>query len=178
MKSINPQQISLAIAMREAGYTVLAISQQLGLSVRTLQRHLSRSGAKKGKATGELVEAAKSDLRKLLSSSESIRDLIACQVRDDLAHAAHLREIVIKASEHLQADSLRDAVLVMRAAAAYSTAIKNTSDTIRHSLGVKQIDDGLGNDLPELVIRELTTDQIRSAAHQDPAAEPEVPETA
>lgn len=49
----------------------------------------------------------------------------------------------------------------MRAAAAYSTVIKNTSDTIRHSLGLDKIVDDNVNDLPELVVTELTNEQIK-----------------
>lgn len=52
------------------------------------------------------------------------------------------------------------AVLVMRAAAAYSTAIKNTSDMMRHSLRIEKTIDDTDKELPELVIKELTSDEI------------------
>lgn len=67
---------------------------------------------------------------------------------------------MINATEHLQAASLKEAVLVMRAAAAYSTAIKNTSDTLRHSLRIEKTIDDTDKELPELVIKELTSDEI------------------
>ena len=48
---------------------------------------------------------------------------------------------------------------MMRAAAAYSTAIKNTSDLLRHSLRLEHSLDDTGKDLPELVISELSDDE-------------------
>lgn len=45
---------------------------------------------------------------------------------------------MLDASEQLQASTLRDAAAVMRAAVAYSTALKNTSDLLRHSLRVER----------------------------------------
>lgn len=51
-------------------------------------------------------------------------------VADDLAHSLRLREVILAASEQMKATNLEEAALVMRAAAADSTAIRNTSDII------------------------------------------------
>ncbi len=75
-------------------------------------------------------------------------------------NARHLRELMINATEHLQATSLKEAVLVMRAAAAYSTAIKNTLDMMRHTLRIEKTIDDTDKELPELVIKELTSEEI------------------
>ncbi len=64
----------------------------------------------------------------------------------------HLRELILAASEQMTAASLSDAVQVMRAAAAYSTTIKNTSDIIRHSLRLKDLADDM-DELPKLVVK-------------------------
>jgi hypothetical protein len=48
----------------------------------------------------------------------------------------------------------------MRAAAAYSTAIKNTSDMMRHTLRIEQTIEDSDKELPELVIKELTQGEI------------------
>lgn len=50
--------------------------------------------------------------------------------------------------------------MVMRAAAAYSTAIKNTSDMMRHTLRIEKSIDDADKELPELIIKELTGDEI------------------
>jgi hypothetical protein len=136
-----PDEIGEALTLREAGYTALAISQRLGISVRTLQPTLRPQGRGKGQS-------------KLRCCAEAAR-LLA----DDLAHSIHLREVILAASEQMKAESLADAVQVMRAAAAYSTAIKNTSDIIRRSLQL-EVRDETSDELPELVVKELTQAEI------------------
>lgn len=155
-----PDKIAEALAMREAGFTVLAISQRLGVPVRTLKRHFSEHGAVKGKVKQELLEAARADLIQRVTSDDAIRNEAAKLLADDLAHARHLRELLHAASEQLQASSLKDAALVMRAAAAYSTAIKNTSDMLRHGLRLDRLSDDAETDLPELVVSELSPEEV------------------
>lgn len=147
--------------MREAGYTVLSISQELGISIRTLNRQFAEHGAKKGAVKDTLLNAARDDLMKRVLSDDAIREEAARLINDDLAHARHLREFLADASEQLVASSLKDAVLVMRAAAAYSTAIKNTSDVLRRSLGTENTLEDAGKELPELVISELSNDEVK-----------------
>lgn len=161
-RTAKPDQISKAIAMREAGYTVLSISQELGISIRTLNRHFAEHGAKKGAVKDTLLNAARDDLMKRVLSDDAIREEAARLINDDLAHARHLRELLTDASEQLVASSLKDAVLVMRAAAAYSTAIKNTSDVLRHSLRLDQAAESNADDLPELCITELSNSEVEN----------------
>lgn len=63
------------------------------------------------------------------------------------------------------ATNLEEEVQVTRAAAAYSTTIKNTSDLIRHSLRQEALQDTT-DELPELTVRELTEGQIDEMAKQ------------
>jgi AraC-like DNA-binding protein len=155
----TPDVVGEALAMREAGYTALAISQRLGLSVRTLQRHFASAGTRKGAIKAEVLRKAKDTLMARITSDEAIKEEAARLVADDLAHSMHLREVILAASEQMTAASLRDAVQVMRAAAAYSTAIKNTSDIIRRSLRLEERDDA-ADELPELVVTELSQAEI------------------
>lgn len=159
-KTATPAEISEALALREAGYTALSISQRLGISVRSLQRHFADHGTRKGSIKKEVLDNARADLLKRVTSDEAIKEEAAKLINDDLAHAQHLRELMINATEHLQATSLKEAVLVMRAAAAYSTAIKNTSDMMRHTLRIEKSIDDTDKELPELVIKELTNEEI------------------
>jgi len=154
-----PDVVSEALALREAGYTALAISQRLNMSVRTLQRHFASAGTRKGALKAEVLQRAKDELMARITSDETIKNEAARLVADDLAHSMHLREVILAASEQMRATNLEEAALVMRAAAAYSTAIKNTSDIIRRSLRVEQRDD-VGDELPELVVSELTQAEI------------------
>ncbi|WP_332848142.1 hypothetical protein [Massilia sp. S19_KUP03_FR1] len=159
-KSAAPDEISQALALREAGYTALAISQRLGMSVRSLQRHFAATGTVKGAIKADLLVQARADLMARVSSESSIKEEAARLVADDLAHSQHLRQIMLAATEAMTAVTLADAVQVMRAAAAYSTALKNTSDIIRHSLRAERFNEDVSSELPELVVRELTAEEI------------------
>ncbi len=170
-KTATPAEISEALALREAGYTVLSISQRLGISVRSLQRHFTEHGAKKGVIKEEVLATARADLLKRVTSDDAVREEAARLINDDLAHARHLREIMLNASDQLQATSLKDAVLVMRAAAAYSTAIKNTSDVLRQTLRIDRAVEDAGTELPELIVRELTDAEIKEMREEMPENE-------
>jgi len=166
-KTATPDEIAQALAMRAAGYSVLSISQALGISIRSLQRHFASHGARKGAIKQDLLDSARAELLKRVTSDDAIREEAAKLINDDLAHARLLRSRMADATEHLTANNLEEAALLMRAAAAYSTALKNTSDTLRRSLRIERtIDDDVG-ELPELVISELTPEDIaRMKANQ------------
>jgi predicted transcriptional regulator len=156
--SVTPTLQAQIIALREAGYTNLAISKRLGMGVRTVQRHLASAGVKKGSLKNELIEQARDEALNLLRSDPAIKQAIAQLLLDDLAHVSHLRELMVDASEHLKATDAKSAALVMRGAAAYSTAIKNTSDVLQKHLSKRDQPDI--QDLPELIVQELTAEQI------------------
>ena len=146
--------------MREAGYTALSIAEALGMSTRTLHRLFATHCVKRGAVMQELLDAARAELINRVTSDETIREEVARLINDDLAHSRHLREILVNASEQLKATNLTEAVLVMRAAAAYSTALKNTADILRQTLRVDRPSVDPEGDLPELVITELTQQQV------------------
>lgn len=108
----------------------------------------------------ELIDAARAELLKRVTSDDTIREEAAKLINDDLAHAKHIRGLILNASERLTANTLQEAALVMRASAAYSTVIKNTSDTIRRTLRIERVVEESSNELPELVIRELSAQEI------------------
>lgn len=167
----TPEKVADIIALREAGYTALSIAQRLGVSIRTVQRHIAAHGAKKGALKATVIQQAREELLRAVTSNETIKEEAAKLIHDDLAHAHHLRELLIGASEHLHATSLKEAALVMRAAAAYSTAIKNTSDTIRHTLRIDQTVEDAEEEMPELLIRELTEAEIEEIRGEQYEAE-------
>jgi hypothetical protein len=72
-RSLAPDVLTEALALREAGFTVLAISQRLIVSVRTLQRHFAAHGVKKGAVKEELLAKARADLLSHITSDEAIR---------------------------------------------------------------------------------------------------------
>ena len=74
----------------------------------------------------------------LLRSDPAIKQAGAQLFIDDIAHVNHIREILVEASEHLQARDVKSAAQVMRGAAAYSAALKNTSDMLQKHFGRSQ----------------------------------------
>lgn len=158
VRQATPKEVIEMLTLREAGYSVLHISQQLGFSHRTVSRYIADNQVKKGKLKADVIQAARDELAKVITSDPTIRDEAARLIVDDLAQTRHIRDIMIEASEHLIATDLKGAVLVMRAAAAYSTAIKNTSDILRNQLGLDKAKDEL-EDLPELTIKVITDSQ-------------------
>lgn len=155
--SVTPTLEAQIIALREAGYTNLAIAKRLSIGLRTVQRHLASAGVKKGSLKSELIDQAREEALSLLKSDPAIKQAIAQLLLDDIAHVSHLRDVLVQASEHLVATDAKSAAVVMRGAAAYSVAIKNTSDTLqkhfsKHNQSEMQY-------MPELVVREITAEE-------------------
>lgn len=164
-KTTTPKEVTDILTLREAGYTVLAISQKLHISTRTIDRHLATHGTKKGSLKQEVIENARAEMLNLITSNAAIRNEAAKLIADDIAHSNHIRGIMIEASELLKPTTLQEAALVMRGLAAYATVIKATSDTVRHALGIDRIIDE-SDELPELVISEMTAKQIEAMQGQ------------
>jgi predicted ArsR family transcriptional regulator len=158
-KTTTPKEVLEMLTLREAGYTVLSISQRLNISVRTVYRHLEKYGTEKGSLKQAAIDKARGELLGLITTDTAIREEAAKLIADDLAHANHLRAIIIEASEHLKATTIQEAALVMRAAAAYAVALKATADITRHSLALDRTRND-SEELPELVVSELTKEQI------------------
>lgn len=160
-RATTPKEVTEILTLREVGYTTIAIAERLNLSLSTVNRHLSTHGVKKGSLKQEVIEEARNELVKLIISDDAIREAAAKEIADTMAHSSHIRTIMLEASQKLVAKDVNEAALVMRAAAAYSTAIKNTSDTIRHALGTDKVTDDSNRELPELTITELTADDVK-----------------
>ena len=160
-KSTEPEVLAQALSMRAAGYTTAAISQELGIGVRTLGRHFAKHGTSKGSALPEVIEASRSKLLALITSDDAIRQQAAQLMRDDLAHIQAIREAMAVTLETINEKPPRtpqEAAITMRAMVAYTTALKNTADVWRH--GLRMDDRPADKPMPELHIHELTAEQI------------------
>jgi len=173
-KHLTTKQVTEAITLREAGFTLTSIAEKIGVSVSSLQRSFKKHSVKKASLRVKAVEKAREDLLSRVTSSESIKHEAAKLVCDDLAHSTLLREKAALTIESLNATDTAEAALSMRALVAYSTLLKNTSDTIRRGLGIDKSDMGESiEDLPDLTISEMTADDIEAitkAYHADKAA--------
>ena len=163
--TVTPTLQAQIIALREAGYTNLAIAKRLSVGIRTVQRHLASAGVKKGSLKSELIEQAREEALSLLKSDPAIKQAISQLLLDDIAHVSHIREIMVEATEYLQATDAKSAALVMRGAAAYSVAVKNTSDTLQKHFSKHSQPEM--HDLPTLIVQELTVEQIKEMSKQN-----------
>lgn len=166
-KRLTPDQLTEAVTLREAGYTIAAIAERLGVSVSSLQRAYKRLSVAGGSLKAEVIDQAREQLLAHVTSNEQIKQEAARLVADDLAHVRMLRAQAAATAERLTPSDTAEAALTMRALVAYSTILKNTSDTIRHSLtisGQPMIESV--DDLPELPIRLITPEEIEELRKQ------------
>ncbi|MFJ5444629.1 helix-turn-helix domain-containing protein [Methylobacillus methanolivorans] len=157
----SPDQIAQIQTLRESGYTVAMIAQKVGLSPRTVHRYLAAGGVKKGKLKQELIEQARQDVLNLILNDETVRYQAAHLLADNIAHSQNIRDIILKASQHLEATDPESAAVVMRAAAAASAALKNTSDMVRHSLPLDNLT-AAPETLPELSVRVISNNEAKA----------------
>jgi len=173
-KHLTIKQISEAVTLREAGFSLTSIAGRLSVSVSSLQRAFKTHKIKKGTLTAKAVKDARKSLLSHVTSSEEIQHEAAKLVTDDLAHSQLLREKAAVTIEALNATDTAEAALCMRALVAYSTLLKNTSDTLRRGLGIDKNDTAATlDDLPDLTITEMTAEDIKAITnshHDDEAA--------
>lgn len=161
-KRLTPDQEVEAVTLREAGFTLTAIAEQIGLSVSSLQRLFRRRSTRRGTASKEAVENARQNLLSSLTSNERIKAEVARIISDDMAHSRMIREKAAVAMEAMTPSGTAEAALTIRALVAYSTLIKNTSDTLRNDLRMSGASvESMADDLPDLVIQEMTAEDIR-----------------
>jgi hypothetical protein len=158
-RSAKPDQIAKVVAMREAGYTTAMIKEKTGLSVATITRIYAKQGAQKGLIQKELVDEARQNLSESLRQDNSIAELTARLLADNLSHVNLGRIKMLEALEHLQPSETGSAALTLRACAAYFTALKASTDALR-SLSADLEAESEEDSLPELVIRRMTDCEV------------------
>ncbi|TAK62304.1 helix-turn-helix domain-containing protein [Methylobacter sp.] len=155
----TPAEIQNCLVLREAGYSLAAISTKTGISPATLTRHFKKHGAVKGTLSLSAVDEAR---QQLLSDSGFIGELkaaIASSIVDDLSHVAQLRESMAVTLEQVMTDAALPAHCKCRAIAALATSLTLTQKAARVAL---QADNQLieQDTIPELFISELTAEDI------------------
>jgi IS30 family transposase len=157
---ITPSQKAKIIALRQAGFSISSIAEQSGASISTIKRHVK--GTAKGSAKKALVDAAAKDLLQALDDSY-LRKQVAALVADDLAISSRIRTNIYRLLERIEESEPSDPAQLfqtMRALSAASTSLKLSSDTMRSSLSLPSRLGAVEENLPELVIRDLTGAEI------------------
>lgn len=164
--AIAPDVQAQVVALREAGYSLASIATRLGIGISSVQRIIKKRGAVAGAATAEMIARARDEMIAAAYGLESVRQIAASLVHDDLDLAQRIRQ---KAVEILDAiDVTRDsATQDARALAAVSTALRLTQDVQRRTLPLDKLEraDSV-EELPEIHIRIMTDDDVKELREQ------------
>ncbi|PPD44898.1 MAG: hypothetical protein CTY16_11080 [Methylobacter sp.] len=155
----TPKQIQRALVLREAGYSIAAISVKTAISPATLTRHFKKHGAVRGSLSLTAVEDARQELLSDSGFIGELRHQIAASITDDMAHVVALRESMALILEEIMKDAALPSHYKSRAIAALATSLTLTQKAARIALSVD--DQPVEQDqLPTLHITELTADDI------------------
>jgi predicted transcriptional regulator len=169
-KQTTPDQAAQAVILREAGWTVSAIAQRMGISVSTTQRLLKKHNAVAGAGTQTLIEKAREELLTAAFSLDAVQQTAASLVVEELALNQQIRTKLANALEILDpADPI-----AFRSLAAASTALKLTQDVTRRSLPLEKLNQALDfEELPELKIQIMTERDVAEMRAQQRLEEAE-----
>ena len=150
--------------LRASGYSIASIAADVGVSSRTVARVCQRHDIGRSDFRAEAVAQAKVDLLRDSESSAWIKAQLASLLVDDFDSAKRLRDLITKTADVIDGNindrtDLNDGATAARAVAALATSLKNMADLRRSILPPP----GDKDSLPELVICEMTADEIKSA---------------
>lgn len=169
-KQKTPDQETQAVVLREAGWTVSAIADRLGISVSTVQRLLKKHHVVAGAGTQALIEKAREELLTAAFSLEAVQQTAASLVADELALVRQIRQKIASSVENLDPTN----PIAFRGLAAASTALKLTQDVTRRALPIDKLGQAMEiEELPELRIRIMTEDDVAEMRMQQRIEEAE-----
>lgn len=170
-KKVTPHQSTQVVVLREAGYTLSAIANRLELSISTVQRIIRTNKVVAGASTQALIDKAREELLTTAFSLESVQQLAASLVVDELVLTEKIRLKLANAIETLDpADPM-----AFRALAAASTALKLTQDVTRKALPLEKLNQALEiEELPELKIHIMTADDVAEMRAQQRLEDAEI----
>lgn len=169
-KQKTPDQETQAVVLREAGWTVSAIADRLGISVSTVQRLLKKHHVVAGAGTQALIEKAREELLTAAFSLEAVQQTAASLVADELALVRQIRQKIASSIENLDPTN----PIAFRGLAAASTALKLTQDVTRRALPIDKLGQAMEiEELPELRIRIMTEDDVAEMRMQQRIEEAE-----
>lgn len=156
-KKTPPDQSVQVVVLREAGFTLSAIADRLGMSVSTTQRIIRKNNAVAGATSEALVSKAREQMLNSSFALEQIQMSAAAMVLDDLSITQQIRAKLALALEELDVA----APTAFRSLAAGSTSLKLTQDVWRRALPMDKLDEALEvEQLPELHIRIMSDNDV------------------
>lgn len=170
-KQTTPDQGAQAVILREAGYTLPAIAERLGISLSTVQRLLKKHKAVVGAATQALIEKARDEMLTSAYSLDSVQKTAASLVLDDLALSQKIRQKLFSALDYLDPSN----PIAFRSLAASATTLKLTQDVGRRALPLDKLEQAQAvEELPELEIRIMTPLDVEEMRAQQRREEAEL----
>lgn len=161
-KAVTMDEKAQVINLRALGLSSSAIAEQTNLSVRTVQRINKSMGVAKGELGDEILAEGRERLRTNALGDERIKDAIALHLLDEMAQVKALREKSAAILEGFNPKNDIERANYMRSAVAYSTMLKNTSDIACKVYNLdKHREDSMTEELPHLVFREMTEEEVR-----------------
>lgn len=162
----NPKILKRALVLREAGYSLSAISEKTGLSSSTLYRHFKKLEVSRGGLTSVTVEQARQDLLGDAGFVDQLKHAIASAVLDDIQISKVIRTAMLLSLDELITDTLTPAALKSRSLAALSVSLKTTSDVVRRALNLDQESYQQLEELPTLTIRKMDDTEIAAVQNR------------
>ncbi|MGU5578839.1 helix-turn-helix domain-containing protein [Aeromonas caviae] len=152
MRRTSPALEAQVAAALAAGWPIVAIAEQTGISLSTVKRIRGRSGVRPDSMREELIEEARAGLRASLSSEFAASEG-ARLVRSQVALCNQIHTKTAELLESLTIDSECDRHQAAKILSACATASKLAADGLRRVLEVVEA-------LPELVVRDYTDEEI------------------
>lgn len=164
--AIAPDVQAQVVAFREAGYSLSSISTRFEIGLSSVQRIIKKHGAVAGAATEEMIAKAREGMIETAYGLESVRQISASLVHDDLDLAQRIRHKSLEILDAIEVTA-DNAVQSARAVAAVSTALRLTQDVQRRTLPLDKLEraDSV-EELSELTIRIMGPDEVREIREQ------------
>tara|TARA_B100000446_G_scaffold107053_1_gene100118 strand:+ start:15965 stop:16543 length:579 start_codon:yes stop_codon:yes gene_type:complete len=162
-KAQRDQQIVL---MRGLGCTLIDIAHETGLSVATIKRVLSRHKTIKGSLCSEALAEARKRVLASSANDENLRLLTATTVRSALVLTDRIQVEALATLDVLNKDP-HAALIRARALGSLSNVVKLNADGLRSAVKIAPQSEGdPDEELPEIVVRELTDDDVAEIRRQ------------
>ncbi|MFQ2036453.1 helix-turn-helix domain-containing protein [Aeromonas veronii] len=158
MRRTSPALEAQVAAALAAGWPIVAIAEQTGISLSTVKRIRGRSGVRPDSMREELIEEARAGLRASLSSEFAASEG-ARLVRSQVALCNQIHTKTAELLESLTIDSECDRHQAAKILSACATASKLAADGLRRVLTLAA-EPEVVEALPELVVRDYTDEEI------------------
>lgn len=157
MRRTSPAVEASAAVAVAAGWPLIAVAEQTGLSLSTVKRIKKDYAIVRGSKRTELVDAARASLREALTAEFTATES-ARLIRSQVAIANQIQALISEQLAALESNDEIDPLKAAKILATCATASKLSSDGLRRVLGLAA-EPEITEALPELIVRDLTDEE-------------------